>query len=61
VACKLGNELVEIVKKLDMNIRYHQIYQGLDHRIQVPEEIDDMISVLLSVDHGHTMMTAVPP
>lgn len=45
MACKLGNEVVEIVKKLDMNIRYHQIYRGLDHRIQVPEEIDDMISV----------------
>jgi hypothetical protein len=45
VACKLGNELVEIVKKLDMNIRYHQVYQGLGHWIQVLEETDDMISV----------------
>ena len=44
VACKLGNELVETLKQLDMNVR-HQIYHELGHWIRVPEEIDDMISV----------------
>jgi predicted esterase len=44
VACRLGDELVETLKKLNMDIR-HQVYPGLGHWIQAPEEIDDMISV----------------
>lgn len=44
VNCKLGDELVETLRELKMNVK-HQVYQGLGHWIQPPEEIDDMISV----------------
>jgi predicted esterase len=44
VSCELGNELVTMLQQLGMNVR-HQIYEGLDHCIQVPEGINDMIAV----------------
>ncbi len=44
VPCKLGDELVKTLKGLHMSVE-HQVYQGLGHWIQVPEEIHDMISV----------------
>jgi predicted esterase len=44
VACKLGDELVETLRGLEMNIK-HQVYPWLGHWIQAPEEIEDMISV----------------
>ncbi len=44
VPCKLGDELVKTLKGLHVSVR-HQIYQGLGHWIQAPEEIYDMISV----------------
>lgn len=44
VPCKLGNKLVDTLKRLNMNVE-HQVYEGLDHWYKAPEEIDDMISV----------------
>lgn len=44
VACRLGDELVRTLKGMHMSVK-HQVYQGLGHWIQAPEEIDDMISV----------------
>ncbi len=44
VTCKLGNELVEMLREVNMNVRY-QVYTGLGHWIEAPEEINDMISV----------------
>ena len=44
VPCKLGNELVGSLRDFKMNVK-HQIYEGLGHWIQAPEEINDMILV----------------
>ncbi|ERF72214.1 hypothetical protein EPUS_02101 [Endocarpon pusillum Z07020] len=44
VACRLGDELVRTLEGMHMSVK-HQVYQGLGHWIQAPEEIDDMISV----------------
>lgn len=44
IACRLGDELVETLTELGMTVR-HQIYPGLGHWFQAPEEINDMISV----------------